>query len=333
MNVKRDADHEFHAYCDIREEILGYLRNQAFDSTESFVISGATPVDLSLGRLLYESPQGLLVEGATLAPAIRRLRHLLGSTASASGVPSSYFADRDAVQEASERGYDPVLYRAYRDIFPPRNKKSDGRPSSAGPRRADPEDGTSWWYADLVVYPPGLLPGGEPYRSTGHWNSDAQLEIFQTLTGKVLMLTGSRLGERGLCLKYQICRSGDIAVIPFGDWHLTYCLEGPAAVFNIYTDLPSLSGGARHSGRDAALDGSVKYASGESVEVAVVREAGSVGFVGKDTVAGLPRETAPPSWIHQYVVDGIDLSGLYLFGTTELLGALEGTALSAAGQP
>jgi hypothetical protein len=272
-----------------------------------------------------------MAEGITLAPTVRRLRHLLTSTASASGVPYSYFADRDAVQEANDRGYDPVLYRAYRDILPRRNKKFDGGRSSVCPGSAGAEDGTSWWYTDLVVYPPGLLPGGELYRSTGHWNSDAQLEIFQTLTGKVLMLTGSRSSEQELCVKYQICHSGDIAVIPFGDWHLTYCLEGPAAVFNIYTDVPSLSAGASHSSRDAALDEGVKYASREPVEVAVVQEAGSVRFVGKDTVAAPPRETAPPSWIHRYVDDGIGLSGLYLFGATELLEALEEMALSEAG--
>jgi hypothetical protein len=326
MHKRREMDHELPSHSDVQEEILSYLRKHPSARTDSFAAGRGVPLDLGIGRPFREGMQGLAVDGITLAPTLRRLGHLLAPSALSSGVPATYFADRGAVQEANDRGDDPVLYRAYRDVLPPRNKKLNGHRMFAPAGRADAADGTSCWYADLVVYSPGLLPGREPHRSTGHWNSDAQLEIFQTLSGKVLVLTGTPSGEGQTCVTYQICRSGDISVIPFGGWHLTYCLDGPAAVFNIYTDISSLSSGVVHSSRDAALNERVKYAARVPVEVAVAVDSEAMRFIVGNAHTTLSGETATPSWIRSYVNETVDLCSLYLYGTSELIEGLEETA-------
>jgi hypothetical protein len=134
-----------------------------------------------------------------------------------------------------------------------------------------------------VVYQAGELPGGELARSTGHWNTPAQLEVFQPLSGRVLMLTAYRTETGHAELRYQVCAEGDLAAVPLGAWHLTLVLSGPAAVFNLYTDLPGIS--QQHTSRHAASCQEVKYGSGEPVEITAVR-AGD-GFAVTGSPAGL----------------------------------------------
>ena len=151
---------------------------------------------------------------------------------------------------------DPVLYTAWRDVLAPRQAA-----------------GTDW-FADLVVYQPGELPGGELHRSTGHWNSPAQLEVFQTVTGRTLMITAWRDDDGRPLLRYQECGPGDLAAVPFGAWHLTLVLDGPAAVFNLYCDLPGAAPagtGPAAAARHAASREQDKYQSGPAVEITATR--------------------------------------------------------------
>lgn len=176
---------------------------------------------------------------------------------------------------------DPVMYAAWRDVLPPRTAT-----------------GTEW-SADLVIYQPGELPGGELHRSTGHWNSHAQLEIFQTVSGRTLMITAWRDSDGGPALRYQECGPGGLAAVPFGAWHLTLVLEGPAAVFNLYCDLPG-TGPAAAAARQAAACGQEKYRSGPAVEV-TARRAGR-GFALTGSARGLStwgsaEPTAEPGWL------------------------------------
>ncbi len=137
---------------------------------------------------------------------------------------------------------DRVLYTAFRDIQPAR-----------------PGPGDSAVYADLVVYEGGLLSGGQPVRSIGHWNTDRQIEVFQVLAGTVLMAWTNGLGP---AITYRWCGPGDLVSIPPGAWHITYAPQpGPSTVFNIYTDLPAHPGPHdERSCRDAALaPGRLKY--------------------------------------------------------------------------
>jgi hypothetical protein len=186
---------------------------------------------------------------------------------------------------------DPILYTAWRDVLPPR--------AAAG----------TDWFADLVVYQPGELPGGELHRSTGHWNSPAQLEVFQTVTGRILMITAWRDSDGAPVLCYQECGPGGLAAVPFGAWHLTLVLDGPAAVFNLYCDLP----GAGPAGpapaataRHAATCEQDKYRSGPAVEI-TARRAGR-GFTLAGSERGLrtwgPGEpAAEPGWLGAVTAD------------------------------
>jgi len=186
---------------------------------------------------------------------------------------------------------DPVLYTAWRDVLPP--------------RRAAGTD----WFADLVIYQPGELPGGELHRSTGHWNSPAQLEIFQTVTGRTLMITAWRDNDSRPLLRYQECGPGGRAVVPFGAWHLTLVLNGPAAVFNLYCDLPG-AGPAdpapAATARPAATREQHKYQSGPAVEITAMRA--SCGFTLTGSARGLrtwgPGEpAAEPGWLRAVIGD------------------------------
>jgi len=211
---------------------------------------------------------------------------------------------------------DPVLYTAWRDVLPPR--------SAAG----------TDWFADLVVYQPGELPGGELHRSTGHWNSPAQLEVFQTVTGRTLMITAWRDDDGRPLLRYQECGPGDLAAVPFGAWHLTLVLDGPAAVFNLYCDLP----GAAPAGpapaataRHAATREHDKYQSGPAVEI-TARRAGH-GFTLAGSERGLrtwgPAEpAAEPGWLRG-VTAGEPLPAFFATATPTALGRLCGQARSS----
>lgn len=186
---------------------------------------------------------------------------------------------------------DPILYTAWRDVLPP--KLGSG----------------TEWFADLVIYQPGELPGGELYRSTGHWNPPAQLEVFQTMSGRTLMITAWRDSDGDPVLRYQECGPGGFAAVPFGAWHLTLVLDGPAAVFNLYCDLPSVgpadpaqAAAARH----ASTCEQAKYRSGPAVEI-TARRAGH-GFTLTGSARGLrmwgPGEpTAEPGWLRAVIED------------------------------
>lgn len=217
---------------------------------------------------------------------------------------------------------DPVLYTAWRDVLSPR-----------------PAAGTEW-FADLVIYQPGELPGGELYRSTGHWNSPAQLEVFQTMSGRTLMITAWRSrGER--MLRYQECGPGGLAVVPFGAWHLTLVLDGPAAVFNLYCDLPGASladPAATATARRAAGCEQEKYRSGPAVEV-TARRAGC-GFTLTGSARGLRtwgtgEPAAEPRWLRAVIGDETLCAFMATAATADLdrLGSQARQHLPAAGRP
>lgn len=176
-------------------------------------------------------------------------------------------------------GDDPLLYTAHRDVLPRRHVL-----------------GTEWC-ADLVEYQPGVLPGGELHRSTGHWNTPAQLEVFQTLTGRTLVITAWRTAAGQPALRYQECPADALAVIPFGAWHLTLVLDGPAAVFNFYTDLPTAAG--HPSAERDNLDAN-KYGRAPAVEITAVRAGAGFQLTGAGFAAwGPAQQTTEPAWLRQ----------------------------------
>jgi hypothetical protein len=201
---------------------------------------------------------------------------------------------------------DPVLYTAWRDVLSPRQ--------AAGTE----------WFADLVIYQPGDLPGGELHRSTGHWNSRAQLEVFQTVSGRTLMITAWRDSDGKPVLRYQECGPGGLAAVPFGAWHLTLVLDGPAAVFNLYCDLPGADPAdpaGPVTSRQTRASEQDKYRSGPAVEI-TARRAGR-GFTLTGSEHGLrtwgPGEpTAEPGWLRAVIGD----ESLSAFFATAAPGAL-----------
>lgn len=203
-------------------------------------------------------------------------------------------------------GHDPLLYTAHRDVLPPRTAC-----------------GTDW-FADLIEYRPGQLPGGELIRSTGHWNSPTQLEIFQTLTGRIVMLAAWRTRSGEPVLTCQPCGAGDLAVIPFGGWHLTLVLDGPATVFNFYTDLPAET--APPDQAPAAGDRG-KYRRAAPVELTGVRARDGFAIVGSaDSLAawGAAQPVSEPTWLRDIVAD-TRLADFYLNADSATLAALVGT--------
>lgn len=248
------------------------------------------------------SPTGeLIVNGLARAGTARRLSDLLTGIPGDGGTASAHLADVAAARAAVARGHNPVLYRAYRDVLPPR--------TTPGGHDLTSRAGTGSWFADLVIYQGGALPGGrELVRSVGHWNTPVQLEVFQCLRGRVLILstTPARCG-----LTYQVCGPGDMAVMEFGAWHLTTVLSGPASVFNIYTDIDSLAD--EHTSRDAAQHDGLKYHSRAAVKIAVIRSGKGVALAGEPAQlsAYSPiRKASTPRWAHNLVDPG-GLAALY----------------------
>lgn len=237
-------------------------------------------------------PATALAAGRTAAQ--RRLSDLL--SLAEHGCGSVYLANPDAARTRIADGRDPVLYTAYRDVIAPRGSGSD------------------IWYADLVVYQADDLPGGELSRSIGHWNTPAQLEVFHIVSGRVLLLTAHRTSTGGPDLRFQVCGPGSLAAVPFGAWHLTCALDGPAAVFNLYTDVPDLARPHDPTSRHAAVSATAKYASQPAVEVTAVRAADD-GFAVTGSARGIGRWGQPipvrtESWLRDAVQPG-DLAAFF----------------------
>ncbi|MEU8652503.1 hypothetical protein [Streptomyces sp. NPDC048737] len=156
---------------------------------------------------------------------------------------------------------DPLLYTAQRDAEPHR----------VLPDRA----GSLYWRGDLVHYTGGILADGEPVRSIGHWNPLEQLEVFQVVSGRVVLLMGDDTTPATLSI--SVYGPGDTAVVPRGWFHLTGAPWGPATVFNIYTD-------RRHGG---GTDVAGKYHARAPLPYLVVM---SDGVPVAEPAAGAPAE-------------------------------------------
>jgi len=232
----------------------------------------------------------------------RHLSDLLA--AGAEHAPACYLADPDAARAARTN---PLLYTAHRDILPPKQAQ-----------------GTEW-FADLVVYQPSHLPGGELNRSIGHWNTPAQLEVFEVLSGQVLMITAGYSASGAPVLHWQVCMPGDLVAVPFGAWHQTAVLDGPATVFNIYADLPGIP--QQHTSRHAAHHADVKYRSSAPVEITAIRTGTGFALAGSrhgQEHWGAGRQTAEPPWLREAVGPGglVDLT----FASDDRLALLEDAA-------
>ncbi|MEV7957472.1 hypothetical protein [Streptomyces sp. NPDC088141] len=103
-------------------------------------------------------------------------------------------------------------------------------------------------------------------------------------------------------LNWQACGPGDLVAVPFGAWHQTSVLDGPAVVFNIYTDLPGTD--QQHTSRHAAQHAEIKYCSSAPVEITAIRA--GTGF----TLTGSRRgrghwgrgvQAVEPAWLREAV--------------------------------
>ncbi len=177
-------------------------------------------VPLGVEGFQYGATCGLLLDKSRLSSTPRTLSQMTGGWQTSHS--HVYFQEASMLAELYQReNYDPILYLAHRDIFPPRLKAQEQE---------------SYWYADLIEYRHGVLPTGELFRSTGHWNPDHQVEIFETLQGKVVIIIAGNTPDGKSYLSKHVCAAGDRCLIPPGAWHITYVLEGPALVFNIYSE-------------------------------------------------------------------------------------------------
>lgn len=263
----------------------------------------AVPLPVGIDGVTYQQHGGVHINGLPLSGRRRHLSHLLAA-------PSARPPARAQLYQALHtNGVDPVLYDAYRDILPP-------QPAAGS------ADG---WFTDLVVYQPGTLPNGEPVRSIGHWNTPTQLEIFQCLTGRILMLVAGIRPDGSHFCQQHLCTADDPVVVPFGAWHLTYVLDGPAAVINIYADHP----GGNRSSRDAALHPAVKYGPQEPVELAVRRCVFGLEVVGTRRALrawGQAQRGWPPRFLQRFLGPGQTLGDLMMDADDTQLATLMSTA-------
>ena len=276
-------------------------------------LAGAPGVPLPLGisGVRLEPDGSLSVDGRRVVTTERRLSDLLGA-----GPDFRYLADPAAATAAYRSGSDPVLYRAVRRFLPSRSLSSRDVVVAG-----DADEARGLMIADLVVYEPGTLPGGEPHRSTGHWNLPGQLEIFEVLSGRMAMLVAGRTRFGEPFAYVQVCSAGDTMAVPFDVWHVSYVLDGPAVVFNVSTRL-------LEADFAAATD---KYHRGEAVAL-TLRHDGDLTVVGDDapghawgTAGGPPRV----DWFGALLTPGQRLADLHLHGSPEQLAAIVGAALYA----
>ncbi|WP_410646409.1 hypothetical protein [Amycolatopsis sp. cmx-4-54] len=261
-----------------------------------------TPLDIPTARVM---PRPLPPSGLDLLVAASsregRARHLRDLLAGADADGAVYLLDPDQARTMLDRGVNPQLYLAYRDIAAPRTKT--GQPVNGA-------DGTHAWFADLVVYTAANLgPSPEPGRSLGHWNTPAQVEIFQCLSGRVLLLHTNIDDAGNSRMDYHVCQAGDHVVIPFGAWHLTVVLDAPAAVFNIYTDVAEILTG--HTSRDA-VDSDLKYRAAPAPELTITRTASTFAVAGtQHELTERPlRRGESPTWARDLLMPS-GLAALY----------------------
>jgi hypothetical protein len=302
-----------------RQRVLDHLRRRGIIGVGEARVAGGDPLPLGVPGIALSPGGEVSVDGDPCVPARRRLSDLLRA-----GRP---FADRAAVTARHAEGYDPVLYDAFRDFLPPREKAS-ARCVPAGTPAYDRAENRDHLFADLVVYRPGTLPGGEPYRSTGHWNLPGQLEIFQTLTGRMLMLVGGHTGDGRPFLYEQICGPGEIMVVPFDIWHVTYVLDGPAVVLNLTTE-------ADDTGRVTAHPGEEKYRRATPIAVTLRRHEQGHDYVGPPAdLQDWGRPTGPPrtAWLDSLLAPCESLADLHLYASPSHLATLQRRALEAHGR-
>jgi hypothetical protein len=294
----------------VRRTVLRHLRERGIAGAGRRHVRGGETLALGIPGAVLTPVGEMTVDGHPCTPAHRTLSDLLRTGS---------FADRTAVTARHEAGYDPVLYHAYRDFLPPRDKA--GKHCVPAPAEVS---GRDHLLADLVVYQPGTLPGDEPFRSSGHWNLPGQLEIFQTLTGRVLMLVGGRTREGRPFLYEQICGPGVIMAVPFDVWHVTYVLDGPAVVFNLTTDAGG-SGGAARPGEE-------KYGRAEPIAINVRRRGPRHEYVGSPAALaawGRPAGAPRTDWLTSLLAPGESLADLHLYASPSRLAALQRRALEA----
>ncbi|HEX3784816.1 MAG TPA: hypothetical protein VHX38_34580 [Pseudonocardiaceae bacterium] len=291
--------------------VVDHLRRNGIIET-----GGGVPLPLGIPGVEMHADGELAIEGERCVPQPRVLSDLLR----VGGGQGAYLADRAATAAALRAGHDPVLYHAFRDFLPPREKTSD-RLVLTAPGEPRPSS-TGHIFADLIVYLPGTLPGGEPFRSTGHWNLPGQLELFQTLTGRVLMLVGGRASDGRRFLYEQVCGPGEVMAVPFGVWHVSYVLDGPAVVFNVTTDVGD--GQPGHS----ADPGFGKYERAAPIAITACRRADSHVFTGTPAALrtwGEPTTAPRTDWL----APGLSLADLHLYASPARLADLQQAARDA----
>jgi oxalate decarboxylase/phosphoglucose isomerase-like protein (cupin superfamily) len=273
--------------------------------------SAGVPLPLGVPGVCLQPDGSVTIEGRPLNCTERRLSTLLTD-----GSDFRYLADRPSAVSLYHSSRDPLLYRAVRRFLPSRNLSSPGLLVAD----ADYEE-PGHMIADLVVYEHGTLPGGEPYRSTGHWNLPGQLEIFEVLTGRIAMLVAgrNRSGERFSYV--QICDAGTAMAVPFDVWHVTYVLDGPAVVFNVTTRLQEVDAAA-------AAD---KYHRADAVAL-TLRHARGLQVVGSPDamrVWGVPAGPPRADWFTGLLAPAQSLADLHLHGSPKQLAGVIDAARQA----
>ncbi|GAB3951332.1 hypothetical protein GCM10029976_087560 [Kribbella albertanoniae] len=129
-----------------------------------------------------------------------------------------HLVDRERLAAECRRSDQP-LYTAYRDVHRRQVTNVANPPTT--------------WRGDRVHYAGGLLPTGEPVRSVGHWNPPGQIEVFQVLAGRVVILVARPDEPDHLSIAEY--REGEMCVVPLNAFHLTYSPWQDSVVYNIYS--------------------------------------------------------------------------------------------------
>lgn len=129
--------------------------------------------------------------------------------------------------ESAASQQDLLLYRSRRNVQTRQVRMPGGEPMT--------------WRADEIRYQCGALPSGEAVRSLGHWNPVDQVEVFEVLSGRVVIFVA--FPDDPAAVSAATYGPGDACVLPPGVFHLTYSPWESSTVFNIYNETAHATNG------------------------------------------------------------------------------------------
>jgi hypothetical protein len=137
------------------------------------------------------------------------------------------------------------------------------------------------------------------------------------------MLVVGRVRDGRPFLYEQVCGPGDVMAVPFGVWHVSYALEGPAVVFNITT----YGGDPDGEGDLVVADpGPEKYERARPIPVTARRRGADHELVGSAAALhswGRPMGPPRTDWLASCLATDESLADVHLYASSSRLADIE----------